>query len=124
MKVINMDDVTKEPLGGAPMHIGKVMTQVLVSDSKDNFIDTVTFSKGARNRLHTHPVDQVMIVTAGQGIVATDKEERMVSVGDVILISAGEKHWHGATEDSDFTHLFVLSKNFSGERATIVETLS
>ena len=121
MNVIRIDEAPKKPLG-PPMHIGKVMTQELVPDSKDNFIDTITFSKGARNKLHTHPVDQVMIVTDGQGIVATDKEERVVSAGDVILIPAGEKHWHGATEDSDFSHLFVLRKDFTeGHRATIVD---
>jgi quercetin dioxygenase-like cupin family protein len=27
-------------------------------------------------------------------------------VGDIVLFSAGEKHWHGATEDSEFSHLY------------------
>jgi len=27
--------------------------------------------------------------------------------GDVILFPAGEKHWHGATSDSEFSHIFV-----------------
>jgi quercetin dioxygenase-like cupin family protein len=56
---------------------------------------------------HIHSGDQILIVTEGKGIVATDAEEREVTVGDVILISAGEKHWHGATKDSAFSHITV-----------------
>ena len=122
MKIINIKQVPKELLGELPMHKGIVETQVLVPDSQDNFVDIIHFSKGARNRLHTHPVEQILIVTAGEGIVGTDKEERKVTAGDVILFPAGEKHWHGATEDSEFSHLFVLRKDFGGgHRATIVE---
>ncbi len=69
----------------------------------------VNFSKGARNKFHTHTSDQALIVTAGEGIVATEQEERIVSPGDIIFFPAGEKHWHGATKDSDFSHIWVLA---------------
>jgi len=113
MKVVKMSEVSEEPLGEAPMHTGPVTEQVLVPDCKDNIINIVNFSKGVRNKLHTHTFDQVMIVTAGEGIVATEQEERAVTVGDVILIPAGEKHWHGATKDLKFSHLFVLRRGNS-----------
>jgi len=29
-------------------------------------------------------------------------------VGEMIFFSAGEKHWHGATEESKFSHIVVL----------------
>jgi quercetin dioxygenase-like cupin family protein len=123
MKIVKINEVPRDHLG-PPMHKGKVETQVLVPDSQDSFVDILHFSKGARNRLHTHPVDQVLVVVAGEGIVATDKEERKVTVGDVILFPAGEKHWHGATENSEFSHLFVLKKDMGGQhRATIVDGL-
>jgi len=54
----------------------------------------VNFGKGVRNKLHTHDSEQILIVTAGKGIVATGKEQKTVTAGDVILFSAGEKHWH------------------------------
>ncbi len=44
---------------------------------------------------------------AGKGIVATEKEERVVTVGEVVLFPAGEKHWHGATKHSEFSHIVV-----------------
>ena len=49
----------------------------------------------------------VLIVTAGKGIVVTEKGQKAVIVRDVTLFPAGEKHWHGATQDSDFSHIYV-----------------
>ena len=31
----------------------------------------------------------------------------MITPGDVVVIPAGEKHWHGATKDSSLSHIFV-----------------
>jgi 4-carboxymuconolactone decarboxylase len=50
-----------------------------------------------------------MIVTEGKEIVATDQEVITVVPDDIIFIPAGEKHWHGATHDSPFSHLYVMS---------------
>ena len=53
---------------------------------------------------------QILIVTAGKGVVATEKEEKAVTVGDIVLIPAGEKHWHGSNGDSEFSHIFVVRR--------------
>ncbi len=66
--------------------------------------------KRVRNKLHTHSTEQVLILTKGKESVATEKQERIVTPGDIILISAGEKHWHGATPDSEFSHIYVIRK--------------
>ena len=50
---------------------------------------------------------KVLIVTAGKGIIATEDREVVISPGDVVLIPANEKHWHGATEDSEFSHIYL-----------------
>jgi quercetin dioxygenase-like cupin family protein len=39
--------------------------------------------------------------------VATETEQTVVTAGDVIHFPAGEKHWHGATADSTFSHIYV-----------------
>ena len=107
MTVVQMGEVPKEPYV-TPLFTGPDVTrQSLLSDSRDLRVGIVNFGKGVRNKFHTHDVDQVLIVTAGKGIVATEKEERVVTVGAVILFPAGEKHWHGATKDSEFSHLVV-----------------
>ncbi len=107
MKIVKMSEVSKTPAVN-PLFTGPDVTrQVLVPDSKEFNLNIVNFGKGVRNKFHTHDSEQILIVTAGKGIVATEEEERFVTPGDVILFSAGEKHWHGATEDSEFSHLYV-----------------
>ncbi len=107
MTTVNMNEVPKESNAG-PLFTGPDVTrQSLISDSKELRVGIVNFGKGVRNKFHTHDVDQVLIVTAGKGIVATEKAEKVVTVGEVILFPAGEKHWHGATKDSEFSHIVV-----------------
>jgi quercetin dioxygenase-like cupin family protein len=54
-------------------------------------------------------IEQVLIITEGKGIVATDQEEITVVPGDIVFIPANEKHWHGAAKDSAFSHLYVMA---------------
>jgi quercetin dioxygenase-like cupin family protein len=67
-------------------------------------------SRNIYRKLHYHSTEQILIVTAGTGIVATETETCTVGVGDLVRIPAGENHWHGATEDSEFSHLYVMPK--------------
>lgn len=108
MKIVKMSEAAKESIT-MPLFTGTDVTrQTLVLDSKEFDVNIVNFGKGVRNKFHAHDSEQVLVVTAGRGIVATEKEERVVTPGDVILFPAGEKHWHGATEDSEFSHLYVM----------------
>jgi quercetin dioxygenase-like cupin family protein len=71
----------------------------------------VTFEPGARTAWHTHPLGQTLVVTAGLGWVRKeggDREE--IRPGDVVWISPGEKHWHGATETTAMTHIAIQEK--------------
>ena len=70
----------------------------------------VSFGKGVRNKYHAHDAEQVLIVTEGRGIVATEEKDIVISVGDVVLIPTGEKHWHGAAEDSEFSHIYLSER--------------
>ena len=95
----------------SPIFIGEVLTQNLVAEADADLlrVTSVTFADGARNRWHRHSTDQVLVVTDGSGIVATEREEIRVGLGDVVLIPAGERHWHGAAEGHDLTHLSILT---------------
>jgi quercetin dioxygenase-like cupin family protein len=46
---------------------------------------------------------------SGKGIVANEHEELMAMPGMIFFIPAGEKHWHGATPESSFSHLYVYN---------------
>ena len=107
MKIVNMSKIPKESYI-QPIFTGPDVTrQILLPESKKFNVIIVNFGKGVRNKLHSHDSDQILIITAGKGIVATETEEKVVTVGDIILFQAGEKHWHGATKDSDFSHIYV-----------------
>src|SRR6516165_11846757 len=69
---------------------------------------SVTFEPGARTAWHTHPFGQTLIVTAGYGRVQRwggPIEE--IRPGDVVSISPGEKHWHGASPATALTHIAI-----------------
>jgi quercetin dioxygenase-like cupin family protein len=107
MRVIKISEVKKE-LFSNPLFTGSDVTrQVLFPDSKEYDVNVVNFGKGVRNKFHTHDSEQILIVTSGKGIIATETEEKVISTGDVVIIPAGEKHWHGATKDSEFSHIYV-----------------
>ena len=99
------------PLVGA-LFTGEVFRQVIVepAESKSFRFGIVNFSAGSRNKFHQHTSDQILIVTEGTGVVATDAEERTVTVGDIILIPAGENHWHGARLNT-MSHITVQTKD-------------
>lgn len=112
------DAGTYAAMSGAPpaIFVGEVATQTPHPDSNHLNVTEVHFRDGARNRLHIHSTDQVLVITEGQGYVATRDERREVSAGDVAFIPAGEPHWHGAREGHDLTHWSITAR----ARTTIV----
>jgi quercetin dioxygenase-like cupin family protein len=107
MQVISINTVEKEPFT-IPLFTGPdVSIQRLLPESREFDVNIVNFGKGVRNKFHAHDHEQVLIVTAGEGIIATDEREVVITPGDVVLIPAHEKHWHGATEDSEFSHIYI-----------------
>jgi quercetin dioxygenase-like cupin family protein len=110
MKRITQDLAQAVP-DHSPIFVGEVLRQNLVAESDATLlrVTAVTFQNGARNKLHHHAADQVLVVTHGRGIVATESEELHVAPGDVVYIPAGERHWHGAEPGADFSHLSILT---------------
>ena len=106
MYIVNTNEVPKESIA-RPMFNGPVWAKPLAPEGSHYNCRVIIFGKGVRNKFHAHESDQILIVTSGRGIVATESEQREVGRGDVIFFSAGEKHWHGATADSEFAHIYV-----------------
>jgi 4-carboxymuconolactone decarboxylase len=71
----------------------------------------VTFEPGARTAWHTHPLGQILIVTAGTGRVQRfgDPIEE-IRKGDVVWIPPGQKHWHGAAPNSSMAHIAIVEQ--------------
>ena len=70
--------------------------------------NAVTFEPGSRTAWHTHPLGQILIVTAGSGWAQRDGGPvEPIRPWDVVRFAPGEKHWHGATATTAMTHVAV-----------------
>src|SRR5712692_10312606 len=69
---------------------------------------SVTFEPGARTAWHTHPLGQILIVTAGCGRAQRwGGPIEAIRPGDVIWFAPNEKHWHGASPTTAMTHIAI-----------------
>ena len=76
------------------------------------FLANVTFEPGCRNNWHIHHADkgggQILICTAGEGWYQEEgKEAVSLKPEMVIVIPVNTKHWHGAKNNSWFSHIAV-----------------
>ena len=66
------------------------------------------FERGESNNWHTHPSNQILIVTDGVGYYREEGSPiREIKFGDVVNVLPGVEHWHGAPPDSKFAHYAI-----------------
>jgi quercetin dioxygenase-like cupin family protein len=117
MRVLKISDIPEKPMGAATPIPGWTggevvrMRQELVTEAQSDFFrsNVVNFRAGATTGWHVHDTDQLLVVTSGKGFVATETEQRDITVGDVVHIKAGERHMHGARSDSPMSHITVTT---------------
>jgi quercetin dioxygenase-like cupin family protein len=114
MKVVTLKDIPTVPVEGAERIEGWTgpvsrsrQTIIQPGESPNYNCSVVNFSQGCTTGWHTHDCDQILVVTSGSGMVATEYEQREIKVGDVVHIKAGERHWHGARADTTMGHITV-----------------
>lgn len=86
-------------------------------------VSNVSFEPGCRNNWHVHhgrngSGDQILMCTAGSGWYQADGEAPVsMEPGTVVRVPAGTKHWHGAKQNSWFSHLafFTPGEGMSNE---------
>jgi quercetin dioxygenase-like cupin family protein len=86
--------------------------------------NAVSFEPSARTAWHTHPLGQVLIVTAGCGLVQREGgpvEE--IHPGDVVWFEPDEKHWHGASPTTAMTH-FAIQEALDGKAVDWMEKVT
>ena len=124
MKKVTMSDIPRTPADMAPIGSGGLMTgtqvwrqPILNPDDSQNFnFAIVAFDAGSRNKFHKHSGDQILVITEGTGKVATDDEVLEVTEGDVVVIPAGENHWHGAPDATSMAHITITVKGSQTEQ--------
>jgi quercetin dioxygenase-like cupin family protein len=117
MRVLKINELPELPMDTATPIAGWTgepvsrTRQAIIGDGQsENFrCNVVNFRPGATTGWHFHDCDQILVVTSGKGKVATEAEEREITVGDVVHIKAGEKHWHGATAETAMSHITVTT---------------
>lgn len=90
---------------------GEVHAHTYVDDAIGQHLrlTLVKFSPGGRTTWHTHAFEQALLIVEGDGIVATETAEHRVGPGDIVIIPAGEKHWHGGTETTAMAHISITT---------------
>ena len=70
----------------------------------------VTFEPGCRNNWHSHNAGQILIATAGIGYYQEKGQPaRRLFPGDIVEITPGVEHWHGAAPDNWFAHIAMTT---------------
>ena len=117
-KTENKNENTIFPKGEkapAETFTGTVYVQILAPKNENNnfSIASVMFEPGARANWHNHPAGQTILVTEGRGLYQEKgKIIRALNKGDVVLCDADVEHWHGASPESQMTHVVIT--NYKG----------
>ena len=96
--------------GPANYFTGTVHVNTLITPEEDinAIMAIVSFDAKARTNWHTHTTGQILAVVEGKGYYQEEGQPKVViNEGDVVKIPKDVKHWHGASPDSEFTHIAI-----------------
>ena len=119
MKKVTFDDIPKLPRNESLFTDTVYSQSILEHEDRDNFnFAIVNFPESTRTKFHIHSGDQILIITEGEGMVCNEEVELNVIKGDMVLINAGENHWHGAKENTTMSHITIT---VSGSTTEVTE---
>lgn len=74
----------------------------------DLIVASVFFAPCSRTYWHSHEKGQILVVTAGAGLICTAGEEpQELCPGDTVWVPPGETHWHGGGPETYLVHLAI-----------------
>jgi quercetin dioxygenase-like cupin family protein len=126
--LINIIDPKKVTLQKGPeaTFSGNVNFTMLVAGEEPSNMSAgyVCFDCCARSAWHTHPKGQLLVVTEGEGLIQEwGKPIRQIKKGDVIWTPPGVKHWHGASPETNMTHL-AIQESLNGKSVEWMEKVT
>jgi quercetin dioxygenase-like cupin family protein len=72
-------------------------------------INAIHLEPGSRYRPHRHDYDQILLYTAGTGVVAIGGgDDVLVPAGQFVLLPAGAVHMHGCTADAPALQISMM----------------
>ncbi|MBB4191560.1 quercetin dioxygenase-like cupin family protein [Rhizobium aethiopicum] len=106
MTVRRPGKVTRSPEGVATAPFWVEM--LLEGTDGENTAMRATLDPGTITRWHTHPKGQLLYVVAGQGLAQNEGGSvEELRAGDAVWFAPGERHWHGAADDSPLTYISI-----------------
>ncbi len=105
MKVVNFAEEKTQPLWQDLVVDGESTMEWFLPGEMSPTIDSalIHFTPGARTKKFQMDIDWLVQISDGKGSVGTDKEQRDVSAGDVVVFERGETRWLAAAPDSTFS---------------------
>lgn len=100
---------------GPPEHFTGAVKLDMLAEPKSapgqTRIESITFAPGAHTGWHSHPLGQLLVVTAGSGFVQQwGGPIQAIHSGDVIWTPPNVKHWHGAGLKEPMTHISIYEE--------------
>lgn len=110
MKLIR--DVDRPPTPSDPKNfVLPARTQRLLGGEDDQAVRLyrVAFEEGARTWWHTHDDAPQLLYGLSGTCVVVDRAGRELRLGrgDLVIVEAGEEHWHGAAPGTTGEHLAI-----------------
>jgi quercetin dioxygenase-like cupin family protein len=109
MRIVRIDRQAAKPPAHPEWFPGTVFMQTM--NDPETPVGTellgVWFEPGSRTKPHVHPVDQVLQVVEGEGVVDVEGKRTRIKTGDWVVVPAGVWHWHGATPDTAMCHISI-----------------
>jgi quercetin dioxygenase-like cupin family protein len=109
--VRRIDHRTRVPSGSDPANfVLPATTQKILGpdDGEAVRLYRVAFEEGARTYWHAHDGVQLLHGLGGRCVVVDrDGTELFLDPGDVVVVEAGEEHWHGAAPGGGGVHLAI-----------------
>ena len=104
--------IVEAPLGIVPSKdfTGKVNLSKILEGANGYPLELyrVKFETGARTDWHTHQGSQMLYIESGECRLQKEGEPvQNVQAGNVVVIDADEKHWHGASPKGEMVHIAI-----------------
>jgi quercetin dioxygenase-like cupin family protein len=94
--------------GDAARFTGEVWLRPGPAAADGTNVGVVHFAPGARTHWHAHPGGQFLYGLSGRGRVRSrGGPGQVLEPGDILLVPAGEWHFHGGAPDSPLVHFVV-----------------
>ena len=116
MKVVTLKDIPILPAEGAAERtegwtgpVFRTRQTIVQPGESDNFTcSVVNFSQGCNTGWHSHDCDQMLIVTSGSGIAATEHEQREINeINSAIYCFTLEKLWPALAQVKRVVNFFM-----------------